>query len=186
MRRVRLFLVVGVCAAGVGGVAAQAATQAPHTVRAAVEKWTKTALEIQDSKISLALGQLGTASAQAMAGCKLPQTRAVFANIFDTVGSLLEGYVRNTERGELGLYKLAPRFGSKQNAHRKAYVKQLDAVGTALRHELEDVTAIQHDAGRVNSECSSALAAVDTGLHDLSEDHKTTDAELDTLLARFG
>ncbi len=186
MRRVTLFLALGICAAGVGGVAAQAATQVPHPVRAAVDKWTKTALEIQDSKISLALGQLETATAQARAGCKLPQTRAVFASIFDTVGNLLEGYVRNTERGELRLYKLAPRFGSKQNAHRKEYVKQLDAVGTALRHELEDVKVIQHDAGRVDSECSLALESVDSELHDLTGDHKTTDAELNTLQARFG
>jgi hypothetical protein len=67
----------------------------------------------------------------------------VLENIFVTIGGVLEGYVRNTERGELGLYRIAPRLGSKTNRLRKAYVKQLDAVGRALDFELEDVKNIE-------------------------------------------
>jgi hypothetical protein len=187
VRKARLVVIAVMLAVGLAGATATAAAPIPHVVKAAVDKWTKTALQIQDSKIALALGQIGTASANAKAACDQPQTRSVVANIFTTIGSLLEGYVRNTERGELGLYKLAPQLGSKKNARRRAYVKQLDAVGTQLDFELRDVKDIQRDADRVDSsDCAAGLVDLDTQTSFLSSDHKKTDKELSTLHTEFG
>jgi hypothetical protein len=169
------------------GATARAATPTPGAVRTAVDKWTKTALQIQDSKISLGVGQIGLASVQAEVACGQPLARAPLANIFNTIGSVLEGYVRNTERGELGLYRLAPRLGQKTSAHRKAYVKQLDTVGRTLDFELQDVKNIEHDADRVNSsDCVAGLTDLATQTGFLSSDHKKADKELGALRARFG
>ena len=187
MRRAKLGVVVVVLAAGLLGAYAEAAAPVPSAVRAAVDKWTKTALHIQDSKIALAIGQVGATSAHAQAGCSYPQSRAGLASAIDTIANFLEGYVRNTERGELGLYKLAPRLGPKRGALRKAYVKQLDAVGKALDFELADVKNIHYDAARVDSSgCLSGLTDLDTNTGFLTSDHKRADRELKKLRAQFG
>jgi hypothetical protein len=53
---VKLLVVLGIFAAGAAGVTAQAAAPLPHSVSSSVDKWTKTAVQIQDSKISLGVG----------------------------------------------------------------------------------------------------------------------------------
>ena len=187
MRKIKLVLVLAVVGTGLLGVTAQAAAPVPSAIRTAVDKWTKTALQIQDSKISKAFGQIGAASAHAEVACGQPQARAALASVLETMGGLLEGYVRNTERDELGLYKLAPKLGSKQNVRRKAYVKLLDAVGTALDFELVDAKNIANSAAKVKSAaCASALTGIGTDTSFLSQDHTRTDKALHALRAQFG
>ena len=96
-------------------------------------------------------------------------------------------FVKESERGELGLYKLAPQLGAKRNPTRKAYVKLLDFAGTALDLELRHAKNIDADANLLASgQCTRGTNDLKLDVDIIRTHRSVLDTDLTKLHARFG
>jgi hypothetical protein len=160
----------------------------PAKVRSAVDKWTSTAKEIQDSKVLPTAQRAGDVVQHAQATCqRFAISRPGLADGVQLFANDIKLYVTQTERGELGLYQLAPQLGAKSSPARKAYVQRLDGAGQTLDGELLSVKHLREDAGLIGSgQCSRGIGDVKLDVGILTVHHDVLDGQLARLRAQFG
>lgn len=160
----------------------------PAKVKSAVDKWASTAKEIQDSKVLPTAQRAGDVVQRALSTCeRFAISRPGLADGVQMFADDIKLYVTQSERGELGLYALAPQLGTKRSPARKAYVQRLDGAGRSLDGELLSVKHLREDAGFIGSgQCSRGISDVKLDVGILKVHHDVLDGELARLRAQFG
>lgn len=124
----------------------------PGAVSRAVGKWVSTSLEIQRSAVLPTARSGERAISAAVGACeKYSLTRPGLKADVDGIAANLQMYVKETERGELKLYKLAPKLGSKHNATRRRYLRLLNLAGDSLDTQLGAVRQVKRAAGELGA-----------------------------------
>jgi hypothetical protein len=169
-------------------VAAAAQGAVPAGVSKAVDRWTKTALQIQDSGILPGAKQLSSALASAQGTCRsTAASRPALAEVVSGLSGELKLFVDNTERGEQKLYALAPKLGRKQSAARHRYVALLDRAGKILDHELSETRLVASASRLISSgNCSKATSDVGHAVSLLHLERNSLDGVIVKLRGQFG